>query len=226
VDTFGADLLMTSSFGLNGVALIQMLSAITRKIPIVFIDTGYLFPETLETKRRIVKEYGVQVLTYRPGSNGRELPHPWGVTSPNPSAFPNGQGSILTCIRDADRCCAARKVEPMNRAMAELQPAAVVNARSRFQASTRKDLEVVEWDQTPIRINPLALWSQQQIEDYVRAHEIPYNPLFDRGYSSVGCWPCTRAVIEGEHARAGRWAGLAKVECGLWTQGDKPCWTF
>ena len=82
----------------------------------------------------------------------------------------------------------------------------------------------MEWDQTPVRTNPLALWSREQIEVYVAAHKVPYNPLQDLGYLSVGCWPCTRPVGEGEHIRAGRWPTLEKVECGLWTPSEAQGW--
>jgi phosphoadenosine phosphosulfate reductase len=205
---------MTSSFGLNGVALIHMLQAISQEVPIVFVDTGYLFAETLETKRRIEAAYGVQVLTYHPRCNGDGLPHPGAISGQTAGSGGNSQA--------ADLCCAVRKVEPMSRAIAELRPVAVLNARARFQANTRQGLPTIEWDQTPIYINPLAYWTQQQIEEYVRAHHVPYNPLHDRGYPSIGCWPCTRPVKDGEHLRAGRWAGLGKLECGLWTQVARP----
>ncbi len=202
LESFGPNLVMTSSFGLNGVALIHMLQEITRDVPIIFIDTGYLFKETLETKRRIEAAYKVKVLTFRPTLSVEAQIRQYGPDLPT---------------RHPDLCCALRKVEPMQRALAELQPAAVLNGRARFQARTRRDLPIVEWEQTPIRINPLALWSQQQIESYVRAHAVPYNPLHDVGYPSIGCRPCTRPVLQGEHIRAGRWAGLNKTECGLWT---------
>jgi phosphoadenosine phosphosulfate reductase len=203
VEAFSPNLVMTSAFGLNGVALIHMLQEVTSGVPIVFVDTGYLFDETLETKRRIEVAYGVRVLTFRPSTSttvqvrqiGPDLSTHW----------PN-------------LCCTLRKAEPLLRANAALKPAAVLNGRARFQSITRRNLPSVEWSETPVRINPLASWSHQQIKDYVRAHNVPYNPLHDQGYPSVGCWPCTRPVTDGEEVRAGRWAGLGKVECGLWTQ--------
>jgi len=202
MDTFGSDLVMTSAFGLNGVALIHMLQGISQEVPIVFVDTGYLFEETLETKRQIVSTYGANVLTYRSPLSVEDQARQHGPDLPT---------------RQSDLCCALRKVEPMQRAMTEIRPAAVLNGRARFQASTRRALPIVEWEQTPVRINPLALWSPQQIEAYIRAHDVPHNPLHDRGYPSIGCQPCTRPVLKDEHIRAGRWAGLGKMECGLWT---------
>ena len=202
VENWGAGLVMTSAFGLNGVALVHMLQEISRDVPIVFVDTGCLFKETLETKRRIEAAYGVTVLTFKP-----EL---------SLEAQALQYGSDLHA-RQPDVCCALRKVRPMARSMAELGPAAVLNGRARFQARTRGGLQVIEWERTPIRINPLAGWTQGQIELYVKAHKVPYNPLHDAGYPSIGCRPCTRPVSVGEHVRAGRWGGLGKTECGLWT---------
>jgi phosphoadenosine phosphosulfate reductase len=196
VEAFGPGLIMTSSFGLNGVALIHMLQAVRADVPVVFVDTGYLFDETLQTKRRIEAAYHVSVLTYRPRADEEAQPGYHGQTT----------------------CCNRRKVEPMRRALAELRPVAVLNARARFQARTRHDLPMVEWDQAPVRINPLAGWSLARLKAYVAEHNIPYNPLHDAGYPSIGCWPCTRPVQPGEDLRAGRWAGSGKVECGLWTQ--------
>jgi len=202
VNTFGPGLVMTSSFGLNGVALIHMLQEIARDVPLVFVNTGYLFDETLETKRQIETAYEVKVLTFRPALSMEAQEHQYG---PNlHSQQPN-------------LCCALRKIEPMQRAMAELRPIAVLNGRARFQARTRRNLPIIEWGQRPLRINPLAFWTQRQIKIYVKAHKVPHNPLHEAGYPSVGCRPCTRPVQVGEPIRAGRWAGLGKTECGLWT---------
>lgn len=203
VDSYGPNLVVTSSFGLNGIILIHMLQKITREIPTIFINTGYMFEETLKTKRRMEKAYGVKVLTYRPFLSIRSQINKFG-----PSLF----------IRKPDKCCALRKIEPMQRALAELKPKAILNGRARFQTHTRQNLQIVEWKKKPMQINPLALWSQNQIESYIKEHSVPYNPLHDISYSSVGCRPCTRPILRGEHARAGRWAELDRVECGLWTK--------
>jgi len=202
VDVFGPGLAMTTSFGLSGVALICMLQEVTRDVPLVFVDTGYLFEETLETKRQIEAAYGLKVLTWRPRLSIEAQARQYG---------PN----LHAC--QPDLCCALRKVEPMRRAMVELGPIAVMNGRTRSQSETRRNLPLVEWEQTPVRINPLAAWTRRQVEGYVRMHGAPHNPLHEVGFLSVGCRPCTRAVREGEHVRAGRWAGLGKTECGLWT---------
>lgn len=193
---------MTTAFGLNGVALIHMLQEITRDLTILFIDTGYHFPETLETKERIEAKYGLKIKVLSP-----QLSIEQQARTSTPDHFE----------KVPNLCCALRKVEPMQRALEQLRPQAILNARSRFQSKTRQNLPVVEGTRSPVRIHPLALWSLQQVVDYVRSNEVPYNPLHDRGYPSIGCWPCTRPIRPAEHIRAGRWAGKNVTECGLWT---------
>ena len=208
VDTFGERLVMTSAFGMNGVALIHMVYEEFRErgldmtIPILFVDTAYLFPETLETKRRIEAAYGCRVETYYPALGVAEQAARYGPDLPS---------------RDPDLCCRLRKVEPMQRAIAEHRPAAILNGRARFQSSGRRTLPIVEWNYAPLRIHPLAYWSQEHVVDYVTSHHVPYNPLYDQGYPSIGCQPCTRPVIAGEPIRAGRWPDTKKSECGIWT---------
>ena len=200
VETYGQDLLMTSSFGMNGVALIHMLQEITRIIAILFIDTGYHFPETLKTKQRIEARYGVRIQVLNPRLSIKDQAQMYGLD---------------LFERSPNLCCTLRKIQPLRRALKQLQPQAMVNARSRFQAKARQDLPVIERAMSPVRIHPLALWSHQQIEDYVRSNGVPYNPLHDQGYPSVGCWPCTRPLRPGEHMHAGRWVGKKRAECGL-----------
>jgi phosphoadenosine phosphosulfate reductase len=168
------------------------------------VDTGYLFEETLKTKQKIETAFRVRILTYRP-SFGQEA-------QTRQNAWPD----LMT--HRPDGCCALRKIEPMQRAMAELQPLAVLNARARFQCRTRRSLPIVEWDQMPLRINPLVDWSLDRIRAYVAKNQVPYNPLHDAGYPSIGCWPCTQPVQAGDDFRSGRWTGTAKIECGLWTR--------
>jgi phosphoadenosine phosphosulfate reductase len=198
VESFGHGLAMTSAFGINGVTLIAMLQAYTREVPILFVDTGHHFEETLHTKRAIEDAYSVPVLVIHPLQ---------GNVQEEPDLY----------LRQPDLCCRLRKVEPMQRALAALRPAALLNGRSRFQSAGRRNLPIVEWEKEPICINPLATWSPSQIEAYVQQHAVPHNPLHDAGYPSIGCRPCTRPIRRGEHLRAGRWSGHKKVECGLWT---------
>lgn len=202
IDNFAPKLAITSSFGLNGVALIHMLQKITREVPIIFINTGYMFEETLHTKRRIEKAYGIKVLTYYPSLSVKDQIRNYGP-------------ALFTSLPDL--CCRLRKIEPMQKALAELQPKALLNGRARFHAKTRHNMPIVNWEKKPIQINPLAALPLKHIELYIENHSVPYNPLYDMGYSSIGCRPCTRPVLIGEHIRAGRWAELKKKECGLWT---------
>ena len=201
INNYGQDLLMTTSFGLNGVALVHMLQEITPGVTILFIDTGFHFPETLKTKQRIEAKYGLKIQVLSPQLSIKDQAQMYGL-----DLFEHSP----------DLCCALRKVEPMQRALERLQPKAILNARPRFQTKTRQDLPIIEWTMSPMRIHPLAGWPHQQIEDYVRSNGVPYNPLHDRDYPSIDCWPCTRPLRPGEHSRAGRWVGRDRGECGLW----------
>lgn len=184
-------LAMTSAFGLSGVVLIDLVQSLDLRVPVLFVDTGFLFAETLETKDRLLARYPcLSIIETGPPKNG-----------PDP----------LTA-----HCCEERKVLPMRRLLGLLAPDALLTGRGRFQAVTRRDLLPVERDREPVRVNPLVAWTQADIEEYAHLHGLPYNPLYDQGYYSVGCKPCTRAVKPGEDVRAGRWDGLGKVECGLW----------
>ena len=177
--------------------LIHMLDG---RIPILFVDTGFMFDETLALRDLVAA--CATVVTYVPESFPTPCDEPGFCKEP-----------------DAERiafCCETRKVEPMRRALAELNPGAIITARGRFQSVTRRALPLVEGHRQPPRVNPLAYWSQEQVEAYIEKHDVPHNPLHDDGYYSVGCWPCTRPVEEGEDVRAGRWDGLGKVECGIW----------
>lgn len=206
LEHFSSRVIMTTAFGLNGVALIHMTNAFEPSMPILFIDTGFHFPETLETKHRVVERYGLNLIEYR-------VPPPPEVDE-NPSA-------LVPSPETPELCCAERKVETFQRALAELKPDAVISARSRHQSETRSELALIELETHPVRVNPLAQLSLEEVERYVRENEVPYNPLYDRGFKSVGCWPCTRPVEPGEDVRAGRWSGQDKQECGIWiVDGD------
>ena len=194
---------MTSAFGLSGMVLIHILAEMGRSVPVVFVDTGLMFDETLAMRHQVAAE-GVEVVTFIP----QAYPLPCDVMKDG-HCLPADEQRIAAC-------CEARKIKPMRRALTLLQPDVILTARGRFQAVTRQALPFFEGTQSPPRVNPLATWTQEQIEQYVKNHGVPHNPLHDDGYYSVGCWPCTRPVEEGEDMRAGRWDGLGKVECGIW----------
>ncbi|AFZ69035.1 phosphoadenylyl-sulfate reductase [Deinococcus peraridilitoris] len=193
------DILMPSAFNLNGTVLIDLAAQAGYRGEVAFVDTGYHFPETLVTRDRLAERY--PELTFVTLKAGQNLPD---------------EGQYIT---DPDGCCAVRKVAPLQNYLAQKNPSALLNGRSRDQASTRAEIPFVE-EGARRRINPLAYWTREQLEAYAQEQELPVNPLYWDGFLSIGCWPCTRAVRPGEDARAGRWAGKGKTECGLWV-GEK-----
>lgn len=195
------DLLMPSGFNLNGVVLIDLADQVGYQGEVVFVDTGYHFPQTLQTRDQLTARY--PELEFVSLSAG--LPEdPW--EREQYRSDPNG-------------CCAVRKVGPLQGYLQRKKPSALLNARSREQANTRAEIPFIE-PGARLRINPLAYWSKEQLEDYARQADLPVNLLYWEGFLSIGCWPCTRAVRPGEDARAGRWDGKGKTECGLW-MGEK-----
>ncbi|PIG99561.1 phosphoadenylyl-sulfate reductase [Deinococcus sp. UR1] len=198
-----ARVLMPSAFNLNGVVLIDLAAKAGYRGEVVFVDTGYHFPETLATRDRLAARY--PELTF--------------VTLNDGASPEDGQTDPALYAADADACCAVRKVAPLQAYLRAQAPDALLNARSRDQATTRADIPFVE-DGARVKVNPLAHWTRERLEAYAREHDLPVNPLYFDGFLSVGCWTCTRAVRPGEDARAGRWAGKGKTECGLWAGGN------
>ncbi|SMB90899.1 phosphoadenylyl-sulfate reductase [Deinococcus hopiensis] len=199
------DVLMPSAFNLNGVVLIDLAVQAGYRGEVVFVDTGFHFPETLATRDRLAARYPeLTFVTLNAGAHPED-----GQTAPDLYAS------------DADACCAVRKVAPLQAYLRQKAPSALLNARSRDQASTRADIPFVEEGAARAKVNPLAHWSRERLEAYAKEHDLPVNPLYFDGFLSVGCWTCTRAVRPGEDARAGRWAGKGKTECGLWAGEGK-----
>jgi phosphoadenosine phosphosulfate reductase len=195
---------IATGFGAEGVALIDMAVRINPKPDVFFLDTGFLFSETYDLRRRIEDRYRIEI---------RRLAAP--LTPEEQEA----QFGPALWARDPDLCCRIRKLEPLKDALASR--AAWVTAIRREQTPERAGALIVEWDYQwrVVKINPLARWTRREVWDYIRANKLPYNPLHERGYPSIGCTHCTRAVGKDEHERAGRWSGLAKTECGLHTPG-------
>jgi phosphoadenosine phosphosulfate reductase len=209
--TFGADLVMSSSFGAESALLIHMAIVVKPDIRIVMVDTGYLFPETHLFMEELRQRFDLNVWTYR--------------TRQDPIAYLRDANETDPAFRkNVDACCAANKNEPFERAIRELQPKAWLRGIRRNQAETRAEKEIVEWSRRfhCYAISPLLNWDRRAIHAYMKQHDLPYHPLFDQGYASIGCNPlsCTRPIQIGEDARAGRWAGSAKVECGLHLESD------
>lgn len=199
-ETYGDKLAMATAFQAQGCALIAMLSEISKDIYLFSIDTGYLFPETLELRERLMEKYGVYIHLVQAKETVREMEVRF-------------EGPIYD--REPDLCCHMRKVVPLADAVTGYN--AWISSIRRDQSAARANAPIVGWDRKfhLAKVNPLANWTKKDVWGYILKSDVPYNPLHDQGYPSIGCWPCTRAVGAGEDERAGRWAGLAKVECGL-----------
>ena len=201
-DRFPGKIAVVSSFGADSAVLLHMIAEIDRDIPIIFLETGKHFEETLQYRDALVADFGLSnVLAVKPEDAALERLDPKGILHQT----------------DTDACCQIRKVEPMARAV--LPYDAWFTGRKRFQASTRSAMPVFESVGTRIRINPLARWTTSDQADYMRKHALRANPLVAYGYLSIGCFPCTQPVQDGDDARSGRWAGHAKVECGIHLSG-------
>lgn len=201
-DRFHPHLLMATAFGAEGCCIIHMLAEVNPAVRVINIDTGYQFPETLELRERIKDRYGIEVDYVRPELTVAEYEAEHG--GPLYNLYP-------------DQCCLDRKIRPLKEAMARLDPLAWISAIRKDQTADRGQADVVQWDAkfNVVKVNPLLNWTKKDVWGFVVKHDVPYNPLHDRNYPSIGCWPCTRAVQPGEDDRAGRWAGKVKKECGL-----------
>jgi len=210
VHRFPGRIAFASSLGLEDQVLTAMIVESKLDLPIFTLDTGRLFPETYDLIDRTAKRYGVTIHTYFPAAAEVEK-----------MVDRDGVNLFRDSIEARKRCCEVRKILPLRRAQLELD-AWVCGLRT-GQGATRQEVEFIEWDNLAdmVKVNPLADWTEQSVMDYVREHDVPYNPLHDQGFPSIGCAPCTRAVAEGEDARAGRWwwEGADHRECGLHHRG-------
>jgi len=195
-----------SSLGLEDQVLTAMIAEAKLDIPIFTLDTGRLYPETYDLIARTKERYGVTMHVCFPAADAVEE-----------MVDRDGVNLFRDSIEARKRCCEIRKVRPLRRAQIELD-AWICGLRS-GQGATRQKVDPVEWDDAAglVKINPLAAWDEARVWDYVRAHDVPYNPLHDAGFPSIGCAPCTRAVAPGEDARSGRWwwESAEQRECGL-----------
>lgn len=202
VDRFAPRFTMATAFGPEGMTLIHMLAEIAPETPIFNLDTGYQFDETLELRERIKDRYGIEVELKRPE-----------LTVEQYEALHGGP----VYQSDPNRCCYDRKLRVLHEAARGMH--AWASAIRRDQSEDRKRAAIVGWDHKfqLVKVSPLANWTRKQVWSMIMECDIPYNPLHDRGYLSVGCRPCTRATQPGEDERAGRWSGFTKTECGLHT---------
>jgi len=189
VDAFAPHLCLTAS--MTDAVLIDLATRVDPAIEVVFIDTGYHFPETLETVEQVRRRYGLNLRMMTVPTHDEEL---WKV--------------------DPGNCCSAVKVGQLDRALAN--KAAWMSGLRRDEAEVRATAPIVVRDlRGLVKVNPIATWTDQDVADYIAEHDVPVNPLLDQGYPSIGCWPCTKPVADGEDPRSGRWAGQNKTECGL-----------
>ncbi len=189
VSTFGDGLCLAASMA--DAVLIDVATRVDPTIEVVFLDTQYHFSETLATAKRVEQRYKLELRVLTPDREPDEL---WRT--------------------DTDACCDARKVQPLTRHLS--QRAAWMSGLRRSETEARRNAAIVERDRRGlVKINPLATWTDEQVDAYIAEHDVPVNPLLFDGYPSIGCWPCTQRVEAGQDARAGRWAGSSKTECGL-----------
>ena len=198
VDTFGDRFVIASSMG-DGL-LAHLVSTVASGVDVLFLDTGYHFAETIGTRDAVAQVYDVNVRTVLPLLSVAQQD-----TAHGPRLYE----------RDPNACCALRKVEPLARGLAPYT--AWASGIRRDETANRRTIGVVEWDakRSMVKVNPIAAWTQADVDAYVAEHGVLVNPLAYDGYPSIGCAPCTRRVAAGEDPRAGRWAGTTKTECGL-----------
>jgi phosphoadenosine phosphosulfate reductase len=198
--TFGDRFCVASSMA--DTVLVHLAARAAPGVDVVFLDTGYHFAETIGTRDAVAALCDIHLVNVQPELSVAEQDAAYGKD---------------LFAREPDRCCAMRKVAPLERALAGYD--AWASGMRRDEAVTRRGIEVVEWDarRSKVKVNPLAAWTQEDVDRYVAEHGVLVNPLLELGYPSIGCAPCTRRIEPGEDPRAGRWSGRAKTECGLHT---------
>ncbi|MDG2522552.1 phosphoadenylyl-sulfate reductase [Caulobacter segnis] len=195
---YGDKLALVSSFGAESAVLLHLASKVTKKIPVLFLDTGMLFGQTLDYRKQLAEQLGLtDVRDLRPKFADLALKDP--------------RSDLWKT--DTDACCDIRKVRPLDEALGGFE--AWITGRKRFHGGDRLNLPVVEEAGAQVKFNPLANWSKQELDAYVAKHDLPAHPLVANGFPSIGCWPCTKPVEAGGDVRAGRWQGQEKTECGI-----------
>jgi len=197
-EAFAGRLAVVSSFGTESAVLLALVAEVEPALPVLFVDTGKLFGETLRYRDQLVRQLGLTGLR---------------VVKAEPATVAAADADGALWLHDPDRCCGVRKVEPLYRVLDGFE--AWVTGRKRFQGGLRSALPVIEADGRRIKFNPLASWSRERIADEFKWRGLPAHPLAADGFVSVGCLPCTDRVEPDADPRSGRWAGLAKTECGI-----------
>ena len=206
-DYFGAKAGIGTSFQGAGLVMIDLARKAGLNFPIFTIDTGFLFPETIALKTRLEEFFGRKIEGLQPDLTVEQQEASFGAE---------------LWKRDPDMCCTMRKVMPLQSKLADLD--CWITGLRREQSDTRADIEFIElytFDPNTgreiVKLNPMAAWPRKAVWDYLHANKVPYNPLHDQGYRSIGCWPCTSKAVDPQNERAGRWTGFNKVECGIHT---------
>jgi phosphoadenosine phosphosulfate reductase len=197
-DLYPGKIALVSSFGADSVVLLHMISEIDKATPVVFVDTGQHFPETLEYRDRLVDRLGLTNIV---------------LTSPDEDTLAAEDPEKFLFASDPDRCCEIRKVAPLAATLEAYE--AWITGRKGFQTSDRSTLPLFEAEGARVKVNPLVGWNGKDLLDYIKRHDLPPHPLVANGFPSIGCLPCTSRVQPGEDPRSGRWRGRAKQECGI-----------
>jgi phosphoadenosine phosphosulfate reductase len=197
-ETFGGKLALVSSFGAESAVLLDIASKVNPDIPVLFLDTGMLFGQTLDYRKTLAAQLGL--------TDVRDLrPHYQDLATTDPEA--------KLWQTDTDACCNLRKVVPLDLALEDFD--GWITGRKRFHGGARLSLPVVEQADRHVKFNPLANWTKADLEAYVAEHDLPAHPLVAQGFPSIGCWPCTKPAEDDQDLRGGRWAGSQKTECGI-----------
>jgi phosphoadenosine phosphosulfate reductase len=204
LEQFSPKVAIASSFGAEDVVLIHLAAQTGREFRVFTLDTDFLFPETYTLIDEVERLYHIRVERTRPRLTPEQQAQEFGAA---------------LWSREPDQCCSIRKVAPLTQKLSELD--AWITGIRRDQAPTRANARKLDWDSKfgLVKANPLADWTWDQVWEYIRVHQVPYNPLHDQNYPSIGCTYCTRPVQAGEDPRAGRWSGFQKTECGLHAKG-------
>jgi phosphoadenosine phosphosulfate reductase len=198
LETFGDKLALVSSFGAESAVLLDIAAKVDPNIPVLFLDTGMLFGQTLDYRRNLASHLGLKDV--------RDLrPHYQDLATEDPDA--------KLWQTNTDACCHLRKVVPLDLALEDFE--GWITGRKRFHGGARMTLPVVEQADGKVKFNPLANWTKADLDAYAVEQKLPAHPLVEAGFPSIGCWPCTHPVEDGQDVRAGRWSGSQKTECGI-----------
>ena len=208
-DSLAGDVAVVSSFGAESVVLLHLIADVDKGVPVLFLDTGKHFTETLKYRDKVIERLGLTNLV---------------VLTPDEAEVIAKDETGFRWSYDPDGCCEIRKVKPLAKALANFD--ASFTGRKAFQSQSRANLPRFEIDtsdeQGRLKINPLIDWSAEDVQAYFEAHDLPRHPLVAEGFPSIGCEPCTHKVADGEDPRSGRWKGWDKTECGIHKPGEEP----